>query len=186
VLRDWPGQTPRSGSGTRELDLGTVVNRVTRFGRGTVLVLASADSDTGIIDRAEEAGTDVYVWSPNADGPLANRAALGRLIPWHEPHVMAWYVQRVAALEGRRTSRARWAQLCRAGAGSNPRLLPTGLGLRSRGGYWEVLAGLGRMGFIALNADPDEPRYFTATVREIEAIPNTLGPIAPGPITGPN
>lgn len=147
------------------------------------MVLASADSDTGIIDRAEEAGADVYVWSPNTGGPLAKRAALGRLIRWHEPHVMGWYVQRVAELSGRRTSRARWAQICRAGAGNNPRLLPTGLGLRSRGGYWEVLARLARMGFITLSADPDEPRYFTATVRDIEPAPTAFGPIKLGPIT---
>jgi len=191
VLRDRPGSgsaagDPGSGSGTGDLDLGTVVSRVARFGRGTALVLASADSDTGIIDRAEAAGADVYVWSPNPGGPLANRAALGRLIRWHEPHAMGWYVQRVAELDGRRTSRARWAQLCRAGAANNPRLLPTGLGLRSRGGYWEVLTRLASMGFIALSADPDEPRYFTATVRDLEPAPIALGPNKLDPVIGPN
>ncbi len=47
------------------------------------------------------------MWSSSADSPLADRAALGRLICWHEPFVISRYVDRVADLSGRRMSKTR-------------------------------------------------------------------------------
>ncbi len=56
--------------------------------------------------------------------------------------------------------------MCRARAGGNPQLSPSGLRLRRRGDYWRVLEKLADSDFIALTTDPAGQRLFTATMRD--------------------
>ena len=166
ILHGGGGSGSGSGSGLPGSGLATAVHREARMGRDAVAVLASASSDTSVIDEAEASGAQAYVWSPEPRGPLATRAALGRFVYWHEPYLVQWYMELVAGLSGRRTSRARWAQACRGLAGTNALLRPESLGLRRRGGYWGLLMRLEEMGFVTLTTDRTNPNFFTAVARE--------------------